>query len=243
MEKQAHQELKKLDAAKSQFIMATQHHLRTPLTIMKGYVSMILEGDYGRVNQMVKDKLRFFRESTEKLIRLVNDFLDISQFQMGKSILKLTKVKPVELVQSVIEELRPEAAEKGLSLELQQPRSLPQIKVDPAKFKEALYNIINNGIQYTQQGGVVVELKKNSALEIIVRDTGIGMSPAQSQQIFNQIFERGEKAKEVYALGKGVGLYISSKIIEAHGGRIWAESAGAGQGSTFHLILPLEKKK
>lgn len=245
IEKKAHQELKKLDEAKTQFIMATQHHLRTPLTIMKGYVSMLLEGDYGKINQRAKEKLFFFQQSTEKLINLVNDFLDISQFRVGKGVLKLEKVKIKDLVNEIIKELKSEARSKGIYLKLEKLGPLPFIQADPRKLKEAIYNIVDNGVKYTEKGGITINIKEQrtkneKTLLIEIEDTGIGMEEEEINTLFKETFERSKGAKRLYTLGRGIGLYIASNIIKAHRGRIWAESSGKDKGSTFYIELPVK---
>jgi signal transduction histidine kinase len=241
VEKKAHQQLKNLSRAKDQFIMATQHHLRTPLTVMKGYSSMIIEGDYGKVSKKAKEKLEYFQESTEKLIRLVNSFLDISQFQMGKKVLKKKKISLESIIKEIIKELRVEAKEKGITLKLKKPKEKIFLKADKDKLKESFYNIIDNAVKYTEKGSVTIEIKKkkNKAL-LKVQDTGIGMTKEQARTLFSKIFERGKEAQKAHGLGKGIGLYIASNIIKAHKGKVWADSKGKGKGSTFFVELPLK---
>ena len=147
IEKKAHQELKKLDEAKDQFIMATQHHMRTPLAIMKGYVSMLLEGDYGKINKEARKRLVFLQQSIEKLITLVNEFLDISQFRVGKGVLNLKEVKIEDLIREIIKELKWEAENKGLYIKMKKLKISPVVKADRSKLKEAIYNII--AVSYT----------------------------------------------------------------------------------------------
>jgi signal transduction histidine kinase len=242
VEKEAHHQLKELSRAKDQFIMATQHHLRTPLTVMKGYSSMILEGDYGKVSKKAKEKLQFFQESTEKLIRLVNSFLDISQFQMGKKVLKKKKVSLNSIVKEVIDDLKREAKEKGITLKFKKPEKTIFIEADKDKLKESFYNITDNAVKYTKEGGVQIRIKKkgNKALTEI-EDTGIGMTKEQYQNLFSKMFERGKEAQKAHGLGKGIGLYIASNIIESHKGKVWARSEGKGKGSCFFVELPLVK--
>jgi len=243
LEKKAHKELKRLDEVKSQFIMATQHHLRTPLTAMKGYVSMILEGDFGEVSPKTKEKLKGFQSSIERLINLVNEFLDISQIQLGKGILNLKKTKIDDLISEIVEELKPEAQRKNLYFRFEKPSSLPEIKADKEKLREAIFDIVDNAIRYTQRGGVEVKLNINppaggQRLNIIVKDTGIGLEKEEKKRLFGEIFARGKKAKEVYTLGRGIGLFIARNIIEAHRGKVWAESGGRNRGSTFFIEIP-----
>ncbi|MDD5750170.1 MAG: HAMP domain-containing sensor histidine kinase [Candidatus Pacebacteria bacterium] len=244
VEKQAKEELERIGEAKSQFIMATQHHLRTPLTALKGYLSMAIEGDFGRVNKILKEKLGFCFESTNRLIKLVNEFLDISKLQLGRDILEVKEASITEILQDVIAEVKPEADKKSIYLTLGlPPGSVAPAMADPIKIREALYNLIDNAVKYTEKGGVRVSLEagkgeagKNTLL-ITVVDTGIGMSKQEVADVFGRQFERGKEAKKVYALGRGIGLYIAASIIKAHKGRIWAESLGQGKGSSFFVEL------
>jgi len=243
IEKKAKEELQRIDEAKSQFMMATQHHLRTPLTALKGYLSMTMEGDFGPISDIVKEKLGSCFESTNRLIKLVNEFLDISKLQLGRDILDIKETSIVEMLKDIIVEVKPEADKKGIYLILAlppEPASL--IMADAVKLREALYNLIDNAVKYTEKGGVKVDLrfvvkgKKNYA-EIVVTDTGIGMTKQEADDVFGRQFERGKEAKKVYALGRGIGLFITASIIKAHKGKIWAESSGQGQGSLFYVEL------
>jgi signal transduction histidine kinase len=242
VEKHARQELQRLDKAKTQFIMATQHHLRTPLTSMRGYLDLIFGGTYGKVPAKLKKTLQKFQASTSRLIRTVNEFLDISQFQLGKRVVLLepdTQIEPI--LKEIIEELKFEAESKGLYLKLEKPDGeIPAIKADPEKLKVALFNVLDNAVKYTRKGGVTIRCKKpDNKLRIIIKDTGIGVPREELRTLFTRIFERGEKAKQVFTTGRGIGLYITAQIIKAHNGKIWAESEGRNKGSTFYVELPL----
>ena len=248
IEKEAHRELKRLDEAKNQFIMATQHHLRTPLTSMQGYLDLIFGGTYGKVSPRIKETLRKFQSSTNRLIKVVNEFLDISQFQLGKSVVSLQQDVRIEpIFEEIVDELQLEAKARGIYLKLQKPvlrqtqDKIPKIKADPEKLKMALYNIVDNGIKYTNKGGVTIKLKVgNSRLRIIVKDTGTGISKEDQKVLFTRLFERGKEAKRLHGTGRGIGLYIAFHIIKAHHGKIWAESKGRGKGSTFYVELPVK---
>jgi len=242
VEKKSHEELKKLDEAKSQFVLITQHHLRTPLSIMKGYVSMLLEGSYGKMNEEFIKPLKGFQISTDNLIKLVNEFLDISQLQVGSQILSPQEAQIEDLIQEIIQELKPEADKKRIYLEIEKPTEpLPKVNIDRAKVKAALFNVIDNGMKYTPSGGVKVRFKTtDSKLKIIIQDTGIGMTKEDIDTLFTRFFSRGKEAKKVFATGRGIGLYMAERIIKAHQGRVWAESPGKDKGSTFYIELPIK---
>jgi len=247
VEKKAHKELKRLDDAKTQFMMATQHHLRTPLTAMIGYLDLIFGGTYGKVSPKIKDALLKFHVSTRRLIKVVNEFLDITQFQLGKEVVTLKPnidIRPI--LKEIMEELQFEAKARGIYLKLQKPvlrqaqSKLPRIKADSEKLKVALFNIVDNGIKYTQKGGVTVKVEiADSKLRIITKDTGAGIAKEDLKGLFDKLFERGQEARKVHGIGRGIGLFITGHIVKAHKGKIWAESEGKGKGSTFFIELPI----
>jgi len=244
VEKKARKELERLDKAKSQFMLATQHHLRTPLTSMQGYLDLILQGSFGKIiNKKVKEKLARFRTSTKNLINIVEEILNISQFQLGRKVVSFESNVPIEpILEEIISELMPEAEKKGIYLKLEKPEKLPKIKADAPKLKMAIFNIIDNAIKYTEKGGVTVKLEvTDSNLRILTKDTGIGIGKEQVKNLFDKLFERGEKAQKLFTTGRGIGLFIASKIIQAHHGKIWAESEGPGKGSTFYIELPINQ--
>ncbi|MDD2732089.1 MAG: ATP-binding protein [Candidatus Pacebacteria bacterium] len=241
VEKKAHRELQRLDEAKNQFIMATQHHLRTPLTSMLGYLDLIFGGTYGKLPPRFEDPLQKFMASTRRLIRIVNEILDISQFQLGKKVVTLRPNASIEpTLKEIKEELEFEAKNKNLYLKIERPQKLPFIKADSQKLKVALFNIVDNAIKYTKEGGITIKIKgEKGKLLIMVKDTGIGIPKEDIPHLFGRTFERGEEAKKTFTTGRGIGLYIAGQIVKAHHGRIWAESDGKGKGSTFYIQLPL----
>jgi len=232
VEKKAREKLKELDEAKNQFIMATQHHLRTPLTSMIGYLDLIFGGTYGKVSPRIKETLRKFQASTNRLIKVVNEFLDISQFQLGKRVISLQPdISIKSIFEEIVDELQLEAKARGIYLKFQGRGKMPKIKADPGKLKLALYNVVDNGIKYTNKGGVAIKLEtKGSKLRIIVKDTGAGISKEDQKTLFTKLFERGKEAKKLHGTGRGIGLYIAFHIIKAHKGKIWAESEGRNKG-------------
>ena len=241
LEKKARQEIQQLTEAKTQFIMATQHHLRTPLTSMIGYLDLLFGGTYGKVPPKIKNTLMKFQVSTRRLIRVVNALLDISQFQMGKQVVSLESgVSFDSLISEVMEELQFEGKTRGLYLEYKPINKSLKIKADQEKLKVALFNIIDNAIKYTKKGGITVTLKKNNnKAQLSVKDTGIGIDPEQAKKLFKEVFARGKEAKKAYGMGRGIGVYVTGHIIRAHNGNIWAESEGKGKGTTFYIELPL----
>jgi len=242
VEKRASKELKRLNNVKNQFIMASQHHLRTPLTSMRGYLDLVLTGSYGEVPPRIKDALIRFEMSIRRLNKVINEFLDITQFQLGKEVVTLKEgVDLMPVFKEVQEELGYEAKARGLNLEFDIPDNLPKIKADLEKLKIGMFNIVDNGMKYTQEGSIAVKVSVTGFnLLISVKDTGVGIPKEDQKGMFDRLFERGRDAMKVHGTGKGIGLYITSHIIKAHNGRIWAESEGRGKGSTFFIELPIK---
>ncbi|MDD4467059.1 MAG: ATP-binding protein [Candidatus Paceibacterota bacterium] len=238
-------DFERLSDAKNQFIMATQHHLRTPLTSMRGYLDLIGGGSFGKVPKKLKAVLERFEASTVRLVRMVNEFLDISQFQLGKEVVFLRpkgKIEPI--LKEMKEELKFQADDKGIRLKIEKPKTpLPLIKADIEKLKAAFFNIADNAIKYTQKGRVEITTEVlDSKLRVYVKDTGIGLSKEEQETLFTKLFERGTEAKKAFSTGRGIGLYLSYQIVKAHNGKLWAESEGKGKGSTFIFELPIDKE-
>lgn len=245
VEKKARMDLEKLDEAKDQFVLITQHHLRTPLTIMKGYIYSILSEFGGRLEPKIVDYLGKVSSSTDRLVKMVNEFLDISQFQVGKSILKLAPVNLKTVILEIIDELQPEIQKKNLFVRVVPEAEWPELVIDREKLKQAVFNLIDNAIKYTEKGGVTVsfeEQKDKTRIILAVQDTGIGLTEEEITGLFSRFFERGEKAKTLFATGRGIGLFVAANIVKMHGGRMWATSEGRGKGSTFYIELPYKSE-
>jgi len=258
IEKQAKEELQKLDVVKNQFVQQTQHDLRTPLTSIMGYSDLILNGMFGKQNKKTLEVIKKLQVVAQNMIRKVNDFLDVTQFQLGKNPVSLKpNVELAHILDEVVNELNFTAQNNEVSLTLEKPKENFIIKADKEKLKAALFNIVDNAIKYAPKGRVTISIQltidnlhltndvvsnvkgQMSNVLIKISDTGIGMSGERLKTLFTQMFERDEKAKET-ASGKGAGLYLATQVIKAHNGKIWAESEGEGKGSIFYIELPLD---
>jgi len=249
----AYAKLEELDRSKSEFVSIASHQLRTPLTAMKGYISMILEGSYGKLDTKQKQPVESIYESNERLIRLVNDLLNVSRIESGKVEMKWEQGSVEEIIKSVVEELRIKTKEKNVELVFEEPESsLPLVRVDKEKVRNVVLNVIDNAIRYTPKGNIVVNAKspafakasagrQMSNLLISVKDTGEGMTQEEMGKLF-QTFSRGGAGMRFSTEGAGLGLYIAKKFVEMHKGRIWVESQGKGQGSTFYVELPVKQE-
>jgi signal transduction histidine kinase len=237
----AYAELERIDRAKTEFLSMASHQLRTPLGIIKGYLSMMLEGDYGEIPKEAKEKLKNAYVSNDRLVKLVNDLLDITRLEMGRIELKLERASIEEIISGVVEEMKEAAEKKGLYLKFEKPKfPLPEMMLDKEKIRQVILNLVDNGIKYTQKGGVEIKLKiENSKLKIEIADTGVGLSKEEIKNLF-EIMARGRAGLQYWMQGVGLGLYTARKFVEMHGGKIWAKSPGKDKGSTFYIELPIK---
>lgn len=236
----ANQRLKELDLTKSEFISIASHQLRTPLTAIKGYISLLLEGSYGQVPPVIRDILDKVYTVNSRLVHLVEDLLNVSRIEAGRIQYSFAPTQLEPLVAELVEMFTPTARSKNLSLQMRLPeKPLPQLTIDPNKIKEVLSNLIDNALKYTKEGGVTVSLEgTKDVARITVTDTGIGIRPEDEKNLFEK-FVRTKETTKMVASGAGLGLYVGKNFVEAHGGRLFAESDGAGKGSRFIIELPL----
>jgi len=234
-------EVERLSNAKSEFISIASHQLRTPLAAVKGYISMILEGTYGKLADRQTRPVENVYRSNERLIKLVNDLLSLSRLEAGKIEFSPELTSLEEMVTDIVEELRINAEKKGLYMKMIKPlEPLPKIMVDQDKLRQVILNIVDNAIKYTKKGGITFKLKKlDEQEEIKVADTGEGMDEKELNSLF-QMFSRATAGTQLHTEGAGLGLYVARQFIEMHGGKIWAESEGKGKGSAFIIQLPIK---
>lgn len=237
-------QLKRLGQMKSEFVSIVSHQLRTPLTAAKGYLSLLIDGTYGSLDAKPKEILEKVFISNERLIRLINDLLNVSLMDYNKLGFKFERFSFENMVSGIVDELKIGAFHKNLFLAWEKPaKPLPQILGDSEKLYQAILNIIDNAIKYTKQGGITVKIEETERdnikkLLLIISDTGEGIEPDRLESIFEG-FDRGERISKLHIEGKGLGLNFSKKIVLAHHGKIWAESEGPGEGSTFFIELPV----
>jgi len=241
----ANDKLKQLDKEKSDFISIASHQLRTPLTAIKGYTSMMMEGDYGKVTVKAKEVIQKVFDSSQRLVYLVNDLLDISRMEQGRLKYTFEDVKFAKLVKEVFDELSVNANKKKLKFTYHANEHAKEtiINADYAKLRQAITNIIDNSIKYTDKGFVKVTVEKSEeggTIVLSVKDSGIGMSQVTIRDLFEK-FNRAEEAVKSHTEGTGLGLFVAKEIVKANGGIVWAESPGIGKGSEFLMRFPVKK--
>lgn len=226
---------------KSEFVSTVSHELRTPMTSIKGYVDLLLMGAAGDVSDPQLHYLEVIKRNAERLKILVDDLLDISRIETGRTALKLQPVDVYQLVDDTMSELvrgRLEQVDKEIYVTTDVAPSLPLVSSDPEKVTRVLTNLVDNAINYTPEGGEVQITARadHSFVRISVSDTGIGISKAEQEKIFDR-FYRSEDEHVQAVPGTGLGLAIVRSLVEMHGGQLDLESE-PGVGSTFTFSLP-----
>lgn len=234
-------QLQRLDAAKDEFVSMASHQLRTPLTSVKGYLSMVLEGDVGKLTTAQRKVLNEAFISSERMVHLINDFLNVSRIQTGKFILERRAVDLSKMVNQEVDSLQTTAHVHNLKLKYRQPSHFPILYVDENKLRQVLMNFIDNAIYYSHEG-TTIDIKLEAVegdVVLTVHDTGIGVPKSEQAHLFSKFF-RATNARKQRPDGTGVGLFLAKKVIDAHGGSMVFESV-EGEGSTFGFRLPIKK--
>ncbi len=236
----ANKHLQQLDQAKSEFVSIASHQLRTPMTGIMGYLSMMVSGDFGQINPKHLIILRTLLDESQRMIRLINLFLNVSKIEAGKFTISKKDVQLADIIGREVNELNKIAADKKLKLRFVSPKQpLPVIVADADKLQDVLLNLIDNAIKYTAKGSITVSAEAdNGGVAVHVKDTGIGIKPSDIKELFNK-FVRAQGIAQIHPDGSGLGLFIAKSVVEGHGGRIWVESDGLGKGSTFSFWLPV----
>ncbi len=239
--KLTNKKLKQLDTAKDEFISMASHQLRTPLTAVKGYVSMVMDGDAGKISEEQKKLLGEAFSSSQRMVYLIADLLNVSRIKTGKFVIEPVEVDLATMVAEEVDQLTPTATTREVSIKYTPPATFPTLMLDKTKTRQVIMNFIDNAIYYTKSGGditVTVTAKKDH-VEYRVKDNGIGIPSADQHKLFTKFF-RASNAKKARPDGTGLGLYMAQKIITAQGGSVTFKSK-EGKGSTFGFNLPLKQ--
>ena len=233
--------LRALDESKDEFISMASHQLRTPLTSVKGYMSMVLEGDAGKLSKQQKELLEQAFVSSQRMVYLIADLLNVSRLKAGKFIIDKRPVNLAEVVESEIAQLTQTAKTKGLKLHFTKPKTFPELMLDETKTRQVIMNFCDNAIYYTPSGGVIkIDLREDkNNIYFIVKDSGLGVPKNEKTKIFTK-FYRATNAKKARPDGTGLGLFMAKKAVDAQSGHIIFDSH-EGKGSSFGFTF--NKKK
>ncbi|MDE2180368.1 MAG: GAF domain-containing protein [candidate division NC10 bacterium] len=233
--------LEEASRVKALFIANMSHELRTPLNSVIGFAELLRDGVYGVLNEKQRRYTGHIHESGKHLLALISDILDLSKVEAGKIELHPELLLVADALEASVALLHDQAAKKSLALELQIEEGLPQIMADPVRLKQILFNLLSNAVKFTPDGGRVTVTAKTAPgefVDIAVADTGLGIKPEDLPRLFQE-FVRLDTAIAQHAEGTGLGLALTKRLVELHGGTIAAVSEGEGRGSTFTVRLPL----
>lgn len=235
-------QLRELDRLKSSFLANMSHELRTPLNSILGFADVILEELDGPLTENMTNDLRLIQKNGQHLLHLINDVLDMAKIEAGRMNLNLERFRLVELLEDVASLTSSLASERNNALFIE-PDSDQAIEVhaDRTRMRQVMLNLVNNAIKFTERGKISINAERHGQVALIsVHDTGIGIPPEKLEDVFKE-FTQVDTSTTRKAGGTGLGLPISRRLVEMHGGRLWAESSGIpGEGATFLVELPLE---
>ncbi|RJR30322.1 MAG: hypothetical protein C4576_33685 [Desulfobacteraceae bacterium] len=261
IEEELRQSKEKTEAAsqaKSQFLASMSHELRTPLNHIIGFTELLLDKHCGGVNKIQEEYLDDVLKSGRHLLSLVNDVLDLAKVESGKMELSLSDTNPMVLLENTLSIVRDRAVKHHIALSLEAHDIPDLIRVDERKVRQIVYNLLSNAIKFTPDGGTVTlaascrssidggskpvpeeEWTSPGCMEISVKDTGVGIRQEELGSLFEPFIQGKSAAVYGSPVGTGLGLSLAKEMVELHGGKIRAESAGEGKGSTFKFIIPI----
>lgn len=237
----ANEVLKILFDRQREFTSTVSHELRTPLSSIKTAIEIILSQSTGPLTAEQQEFLGHAGNNVDRLARLINDILDLTKLEEGRSPLNMQPVDINAVIKDTVVLQQEVAKKKGLGIEVKLDPAVIQVDCDIDKINQMLNNLITNAIRYTQEGKVIIStqlIKEDNNISIIVADTGCGISPEDTAKLFQKFQQLGDPARRQSG-GTGLGLAICKEIVKQHGGKIWVEST-LGKGSSFHVTLPIK---
>lgn len=235
-------ERKRLEETKNQFISAITHELRTPLVSIEGYIDYALTGKLGTVPKKIKSSLEVVKEESDRLLNLTNDLLDIRRLESGRFQLNLEPLDFRKVINQCIQEFKPFIEKRNQRFYEEIPDKSLMVNGDRVRLSQIIMNLLNNATKFTPKKGKItlrVEEKENT-IQVQILDSGIGIKKEDIERVFEPF---AAVKKPTYIKGTGLGLSLTKGLVEAHGGKIWAESKGEGKGSTFTFVIDKHRKK
>lgn len=236
--RRTNEKLKEIDETKDEFISMASHQLRTPLTSVKGYVSMVVEGDAGKITKQQKELLDQAFASSQRMVYLIADLLNVSRLKTGKFVIENKPTPLADVIETEMQQLQDMANTKDQTLTYVKPKDFPDLNLDETKIRQVIMNFTDNALHYTPAGGhISVNLEeKADSIEFTVVDDGLGVPKAEQHHLFGKFYRAGN-AKKARPDGTGLGLFMAKKVIVAQGGAVIFKSE-EGKGSTFGFTFP-----
>ena len=234
-------EHRRLETMRNQFAAAVTHELRTPLVSINGYLDYVLSEEPNATLKDLRPDLEIAKHNADRLLALTNDLLDIQRMESGRLQLKVETVSFRDLLKQCIEEIQPLLEQKNQNLHMKIPTGRMPIRADHLRLCQAIVNLLNNAVKFTPNGGdITISVQENNGeIQVAVHDTGIGIDRKDLGRVFEPF---AAIEKPTYYKGTGLGLSLTKRLIEAHGGKIWASSPGKDQGATFTFVLPKKRR-
>jgi signal transduction histidine kinase len=239
--RRANTKLKELDKTKDEFISMASHQLRTPLTTIKGYLSMVLEGDAGPIKPKQREMIEQSFESASRMVYLIADLLNVSRLQSGKFVIINKPCNLADVVEGEVKQLAEQAKSRKITMTYDKPKEFPALNLDEDKVRQVVMNLLDNALYYTPSDGAVTVMLAATpdSVSYTVTDTGVGVPKAIQPHLFTK-FYRADNARKMRPDGTGLGLYMAKKVITAQGGAIIFKSE-EGKGSTFGFTFPRKR--
>lgn len=231
-------DLKNIERSKDEFIAMVTHELKTPLVPIKGYSELLLSGYVGTINEQQKERLDVIKSSSESLLRLINDLLDVQKIELGQLKLNMQKNNLANIIKEVINKINPLTERKSVTVIPELEENITCL-CDKERIAQVLYNLLLNSVDFVpkESGKISIKLEhQNGEAEITIKDNGIGIEKEKLGKLFVKFYQIDTSNTREHK-GTGLGLSISKGIVSSHGGKIWAESEGLGKGTEFHICL------
>ncbi|MBN1585283.1 HAMP domain-containing histidine kinase [Candidatus Uhrbacteria bacterium] len=237
-------ELRRMDEMRSEFVSVASHQLRTPVSVIRGYLSLIKDGAFGKLEGDLQDKMEQIYDINERLVLLINNLLNVSRIEKDAAQFWCSEVNLPEIIRRTVDSMGFRIRGKGLTLDFVDPEAgVPNVFADPERLTEVIVNLIDNAVKYTYSGSVTVSVSEGedgSSVIVRVKDTGIGMDPQDMHHVFQKYYRPHRPTDEHQSgLNLGLGLYVCARFLESMGGKIWVESTEPGKGTTVAFSLPV----
>ncbi len=242
--KKSNEKYRRLNKFKDGIISMISHDLRSPISSIRGFHKSLLAGHTGELNDMQKEIIETEEEAIDSMMELINNILDMRQIEAGefKVDKELTDLKE-EIINSLVKRLAPQIKERNFDLTVNYDTDIAEVSIDGGRIRQVVQNLLQNAFKFTPKGGnitITVTSPKDNIIQVSIKDTGKGMNTETLDTIFEAFYTQDSEKREASKKGRGLGLSICKEIINAHDGKIWAESEGEGKGSDFKFNLPLK---